>query len=121
MMPDQAYSRIPTMRTPPPISWSCCPWWAEAPEEIVPVVLAAAHQGQLFGTGVLHVDGDVPEVLGDPPQGHHGGVAITATPEVRHKDRGYEELHQGAAEEADELAEDAEHRMPEFVDGEVED
>src|SRR4029077_15670802 len=55
---------------------------AESPEEIGPVVLAAADQRQLLGAGVLDVDGDVPEVLGNPPQRDHGGVAIPAPPEV---------------------------------------
>src|SRR5437868_2521042 len=87
MRQDQAYSRIPTMRTPPPISRSCC---------------------------------SRPSRPGDPPQSHHGGVPIAATQKVRYKDGGDEDLRERAAEEADELAKDAEHRMPELVDGEVE-
>src|SRR6266480_1781 len=93
---------------------------AERPEEVVPVVLAAADQRQLFGAGVLHVDRNVPEVLSDPPERDHRRVAVAPTPEVRHEDRRHEKLHQRSAEEADELPECAEQGMSELVDGEVE-
>src|SRR2546426_6835970 len=46
----------------------------QTPKEVIPVVLTAPDERQLFCTGVFHVDGDVPEVLGHPPQGDGGGV-----------------------------------------------
>src|SRR5216110_3007520 len=93
---------------------------SEGAEQVVPVVLAAAHQRELLGAGVLHVDRDVPEVLGHPPERDHRGMPVALPPEVRHEDRRHEKLHQRAAEEADELSEHTEQGMPELVDREVE-
>src|SRR5258705_4310831 len=66
-------------------------------EQVGPVVLAAPHERQLLRTGVLHVDGDVPAVLRDPPGAHGRRVAVALPPEVQHERGGKEQLQQGAA------------------------
>src|SRR6266480_2010380 len=93
---------------------------SDGPEEVVPVVLAAVNERQLLGAGVLHVDRDVPKVLGHPPERDHRCMPIALPPEVRYEDRRHQELHQRSAEEADELPEHTEQGMPELVDREVE-
>src|SRR5438876_3944488 len=93
---------------------------AELAQQVVPVVLPAAHERQLLGARILDVDRDVPEALGDPPERHGRGMAIAAAPEVPHEERGHEELHQRPAQGADELPEDSEQRVPHLVDREIE-
>src|SRR5439155_828835 len=93
---------------------------AESAEQVGPIVLAAAHERQLLGARVFDVDGDVPEVLRDPPQRDGRRVAVAAAPEIPHEERRDQELHQRAAEHPDELAEHAEQRVPDLVDRDVE-
>src|SRR4029077_8822287 len=93
---------------------------AEPAEEVGPVVLAPADEGQFLSLGVLDVDGNVQEILRDPPQRDGGRVPIAASPEVRHERGGHDELHQRPTQEADELAEDSEQWVPELVDREIE-
>jgi hypothetical protein len=89
-------------------------------EEKGPVMLAAPHQRQFLGAGVSHIDGDVPTVLSQPPEGHRGTVAVASTPQRHCEDGRYDELEEGSAEDAQNLTIEAEYQMAGFVNGEIE-
>src|SRR2546425_6706546 len=89
-------------------------------QQVGPIVLSPADERKLLGPRVADVDGDVPEILGDPPKRYCRGMTVTTTNEIRGEHRRNDELHQCSAQEADELAKRPEHEMTAFVDREIE-
>jgi hypothetical protein len=58
----------------------------EAVEDQEPIVLAAAQQRQFLRARVADVNGNVPEVLAQPPERHRRAVAVAGFPE-RHDEQ----------------------------------
>ena len=89
-------------------------------QQVGPVVLSTTDQRKLLSPRIADVDRDIPEILGDPPQRDRRGMPVSAMKEIRAECRRNDELHQGPAEEADELAERTKHQMAGLVNREVE-
>jgi len=79
----------------------------------------ATHERKLLGTRIGDVDGHVVQALREPEQRHECRVRLTGSKEVRDKGRGYEQLQDRAAGDADELADRREDDVAGFMNGEV--
>src|SRR5690606_19899431 len=92
---------------------------SEAAEQVVPVVLAAAHQGQRLGARIGDVQRHVAQVLAGPEQTAGALQQLLATQEVPCTGNGKDKLTQRAAQPVQQLAKQAEEEVAGLVEGEV--
>ena len=90
-----------------------------AAENLGPVVVAVADQGQFLRPRVGHVARDVEQVLAQPDQGGGDPGRVGGAPELQGRQQREGELEQGAAIDREPRAKDADQRMTGFVQGEV--
>jgi len=90
-----------------------------AAEDGVPIVVAAANQGQLHGSGVGQVAGNIEEVLEQPKAARSNAEWFTFAPKADEQDAGKNELADGAAVRFEASAEEAHNGMAGFVEEEV--
>ena len=93
----------------------------EPSQEVVPVVegVFASEQRQPPRPGVLGVHGDVEEALGNPEECHGGRVLLLVDREVHHDSGRDQDLYEAAAQDPDELPEEAEDHMARLMEDEI--
>ena len=79
----------------------------------------AGLERQLLRARITRIDGDVPEVLRDPPERDGRRMSVVLLQEVAEKRRRHDQLEERPTEELDELAERREDEMPGLVDRQV--